>query len=140
MEKLGKPLESILSVSWCAPDDPCNIQITQQCKLQGHVGTAIQALGFGRDRAASRPRRCAQQSGFARSSPHPHAGLLIYCSRAFCRVIVWCSDRAVAIYRRPELKCFKLDCMQCSTMDRSSSGQGDRSRSSVVLRPCRGRL
>ena len=47
------------------------------CKLQGHVGTAIQALGFGLDRAASRPRRCAPRSGFARSSPHPRAGLLI---------------------------------------------------------------
>ena len=34
------------------------------CKLQGHVGTAIQALGFGLDRAAS--------------SLHPRAGLLIY--------------------------------------------------------------
>ena len=78
MEKLGKPLESILFVSWCAPDDRCNIQISQQCKLQGHVGTAIQALGFGLDRAASRPRRCAPRSGFARSSPHPRAGLLIY--------------------------------------------------------------
>ena len=31
MEKLRKPLESILFVSWCTPDDPCNIQISQQC-------------------------------------------------------------------------------------------------------------
>ena len=31
MEKLRKPLESILFVSWCTPDDPCNIQTSQQC-------------------------------------------------------------------------------------------------------------
>ena len=30
MEKLQKPPESILFVSWCTPDDPCNIQISQQ--------------------------------------------------------------------------------------------------------------
>ena len=48
------------------------------CKLQGHVGTAIQALGFGLDWAASRPRRCAPRSGFGRSSPHPRAWLLMY--------------------------------------------------------------
>ena len=50
------------------------------CKLQGHVGTAIQALGFRLDLAASRPRRCAPRSGFARSSPHPRAGLKWSCS------------------------------------------------------------
>ena len=59
----GKPLEPILFVSWCTPDDPCNIQISQQCKLQGHVETAIQAPGFGLDRAASGPRHCAPRSG-----------------------------------------------------------------------------
>ena len=32
MEKLRKPLESILFVSWCTPDDHCNIQISQQCE------------------------------------------------------------------------------------------------------------
>ena len=38
---------------------------------------AVQALGSGLDRAASRPQRCATRSGFARSSPHSRAGLLI---------------------------------------------------------------
>ena len=51
---------------------------SMMCKLKGHVGTAIQALGFGLDRAASTPRRCAPRSGFARSSPHPWAGLFMY--------------------------------------------------------------
>ena len=60
MKRLEKPLQSNLSVSWCASDDllgaltflnHCNIQISQQCKLQRHVGTAIQALGFRLDRA-----------------------------------------------------------------------------------------
>ena len=51
MGKLVKPLESILFVSWCASDDPRNIQISQQCELQGHVATATKALGFGLDRA-----------------------------------------------------------------------------------------
>ena len=45
----------------------------QQCKVQGYVGTAIQALGFGPDWAASRPQHCAPQSVFAWSSPHPPA-------------------------------------------------------------------
>ena len=35
MEKLGKPLESILFVSWCAPDDLCNIQISQHTSCRG---------------------------------------------------------------------------------------------------------
>ena len=63
-------IESNLFVcqAWCAPDDPCNIQISKQCKLQGHVGTTIQALGFGLDR--SNPDRCALRRGLdaARSS------------------------------------------------------------------------
>ena len=50
MEKLGKPLESILFVSWCAPDGHYNIQLSQQCKLQGHVDPEIQALRCGLDR------------------------------------------------------------------------------------------
>ena len=41
------------------------------------MGPAIQAFGFGLERAASRPRRCAPRSGFAVSSPHPRAGFLI---------------------------------------------------------------
>ena len=78
--KLAKPLalKSILFVSWRARGDPRNIQISQQCKLQGHVGTAIQALGLGLDWATCRSWRCPLWSGFARSRPHPRAGLLMY--------------------------------------------------------------
>ena len=50
---------------------------SKRSKVKGHVGTAIQHSYLGRNQAAPWPRRCAPQSGFAWSGPHPHAGLLI---------------------------------------------------------------
>ena len=50
---------------------------TKRSKVKGHVGTAIQHSYLGRNQAASWPWRCAPRSGFTRSGPHPHAGLLI---------------------------------------------------------------
>ena len=48
MEKLRKPLESILFVSWCTPDDPCNIQISQQCaSCRGMWGQQSKQSDFG---------------------------------------------------------------------------------------------
>ena len=56
---------------------------SNRSKVKGHVGTAIQHSYLGRNQTASWPRRCVPWSGFARSGPHPHAGLLIYLARRF---------------------------------------------------------
>ena len=85
MEKLRKPLESILFVSWCTPDDPCNLQISQQCaSCRGMCEQQSKPSDLGW--TGLHPDLGAARLGL--DLPGPARILVLDCSFSTCHVLV----------------------------------------------------